>query len=162
MSTLTGNMNYLQPSGFKVLINRKKYANLEFFAQSVSHPNLDLPAAEASFRGIQSAPMPGDTLTFGELSFSVIIDEDMKSYTEMYDWVRRIPSETVQEAGTDNPTASDITLSILSSKNNVIKKIRYLNAIPTGLGNIEFTSTIDSVTFLTYIASFRYTTFEIE
>ena len=34
---LTTNLNYLQPTGFRVIINRTRYPNLEYFVQSVSH-----------------------------------------------------------------------------------------------------------------------------
>ena len=33
---LTTNLNYLQPTGFKLLIDRVKYPNLEYFCQGVA------------------------------------------------------------------------------------------------------------------------------
>ena len=38
MATLTDNKNYLQPTGFSVSIDRKNYPNLQYFAQSITHP----------------------------------------------------------------------------------------------------------------------------
>ena len=35
---LTSNLNYLQPTGFRVVIDRTRYPNLEYFAQQVTHP----------------------------------------------------------------------------------------------------------------------------
>ena len=35
MADLTDNFNFLQASNFKVVIDRKKYGNLEFFAHQV-------------------------------------------------------------------------------------------------------------------------------
>ena len=43
-------MNLLQPTGFKIVINRGRFKNLEFFAQSVNHPSVSLGVAEQSFR----------------------------------------------------------------------------------------------------------------
>ena len=38
MAELTTNKNYLQPTGFRVIISRQNYPNLEYFAQGVTHP----------------------------------------------------------------------------------------------------------------------------
>ena len=35
---LTSNINYLQPTGFRISIDRKRYPNLEYFCQQVIHP----------------------------------------------------------------------------------------------------------------------------
>ena len=51
---LTSNLNYLQPTGFRVVIDRTKYPNLEYFAQSVSHPGAQLTPLELPVRRITS------------------------------------------------------------------------------------------------------------
>jgi hypothetical protein len=161
---LTDNINYLQPSGFRVLIDRTKYPNLEFFAQSVQHPGANLNPVELPVRRITSVPLAGDKMTFTELSFTLLVDEDMKGYQEMYDWMVRIVNDGAVSAGqrgTRKPTYADITLSILSSHNNTTKKIRYLDCMPTNLGGIQFQSTAGDTTFLTFEASFRFSQFEI-
>ena len=76
MATLTTNINYLQATSFKLLVDRKHYPNLEFFCQSVSHPGMTMSAVETPFRKA-AIPLPGDTLVFGELSCQLILDEDM-------------------------------------------------------------------------------------
>ena len=50
---------------------------------------------------------------------------------------------------------------ILSSHNNTTQKIRYRDCLPVSLGGINFTSTTGTVTYLTFTASFRFSTFEI-
>ena len=50
---------------------------------------------------------------------------------------------------------------ILSSHNNTTQKIRYRDCLPVSLGGIHFTSTTGDVTYLTFTASFRFSTFEI-
>jgi len=162
---LTTNLNYLQPTGFKIVMDRTKYPNLEYFVQSVSHPDVSVNPMELPIRRITSVPLAGDKMTFGEVSFSIILDEDMKSYIEMMDWLSRIVNDG--HVGPDRrhektPTYADITLHVLSSKNNTTKKIRYLDCVPITLGNIEFTATTGDVTYLTFNASFRFSQFEIK
>ena len=50
---------------------------------------------------------------------------------------------------------------ILSSHNNATQKIKYNDCLPTSLGGIQFTTTTGNVTYLTFTASFRFSTFEI-
>jgi len=162
--TLTTNLNYLQPTGFRVIINRTRYPNLEYFCQSVSHPGATLSPLELPTRRITSVPLAGDKMTFSEVSFQIILDENMTSYREMYDWMVRITNEgqvSGSEVMTKIPTYADITLSVLSSHNNTVQKIKYKDCVPTSLGTIEFQSNTGATTYVTFDASFRFSQFEI-
>jgi hypothetical protein len=162
--------NFLQPNAFKLLINRKNFPNLEYFCQSVFHPELTANTAQLPYKLVSDVPMPGDKLTFGELTCMIILDENMNSYIEMYKWLSRIVQTDLKTPlgnGTktsnftdEPPTYADITLSILSSSNNVTRQIRYIDCIPVSLGNINFESTAGTDNVITYPAGFRYTYFE--
>jgi hypothetical protein len=167
MATLTTNINYLQPTSFKLVLDRKNYPNLEFFCQSVTHPGMLISAVEMPYQKVAGVPMPGDKLTFNELSANIILDEDMKGYTEMYDWLRRILDTPLGNSGPLNRTAdnpphyADITLMILSSHNNTTKQIKYKDCVPTAFGDIQFESTSTGDTFITFNASFRFSYFDL-
>ena len=70
---LTSNVNYLQPTGFKILIDRTRYPNLEFFAQSVSHPSVNATPVELPGKRITTLPLAGDKLTFGSSFFTIFV-----------------------------------------------------------------------------------------
>lgn len=171
MATLTDNFNYLQPTSFKLTIDRRNYPNLEFFCQSVTHPGMLMSAVEMPFRKVAGVPFPGDKLTFNELSCNIILDENMQGYDEMFQWIRRLLDTDIdyrvnstQRTGNsmqNPPTYADITLSILSSHNNTTKKVRYIDAVPVALGDINFESTASGTEFITYNASFRFNYFEL-
>jgi hypothetical protein len=160
------NLNYLQPSAFKVSIDRKHYANLEFFCQTVLHPALSLNAIEVPYKRISSIPFAGDKLTYTELTVIIIVDENLNSYTEMYNWMNRIvqSDEKLPSDREDNkpPTYSDITVSILSSHNNKTRTIRYLDCIPVSLGDMTLESTSGDIQYITFPATFRFSTFELK
>ena len=166
MADLTDNFNYLQPTGFKLVIDRKNFPNLEFFCQQITHPGLIMPSAELPTRRMQGIPFPGESLTINELSCDILLDENMESYSEMYNWIRRIQvtdmngNQNTQRGNTTNPHA-DITLSILSSHNNLSKQVRYVDSIPTSLGDISFEATASGTEFITFTASFRFSYFEL-
>lgn len=165
MANLTQNFNYLQPTSFKLTIDRQNFPNLEFFVQSFTHPGMIMNSVEVPFRKITSIPLIGDKLTFNEMQANIILDEDLKAYDEMYSWMRRnLDIENVtpsMRTATQPPSTADITLSILSSHNNTTKTVRYLDSIPVALTDIQFESTAGGETFITFGASFRFTYFEL-
>lgn len=158
------NLNYLHPNAFKFTIDRKNFPNIEFFAQSVQHPDASVEAADIPHLRVGSLPMPGDKIRFGELSASIILDENMNSYVEMYNWLTRMIQQEyktpLNRSEGSPPTTADITVSILSSHNNTTRTIKYIDCIPTNLGSIQFESTTTE-SFITYPISFRFSYFEI-
>ena len=90
MAELTTSLNYLQPTSYKLTIDRENYPNLEYFAQTVTHPGMIMNAVEQPYRKVTGIPFVGSSITYNELAATIILDENMSSYTEMYDWMRRV------------------------------------------------------------------------
>lgn len=161
--TLTTNINYLQPTGFKLVMDRKHYGNLQFFASSVNHPSVTVVAPELSYKRA-NIMLAGDKLRFGEVSFSVILDEDMKSYQEMYDWMQLLVenpnTRPTERTDTIPATTADISLVALTSHNNSSKTIRYIDAVPTSLGDIAFEAT-STENHITFPVTFAFSYFEL-
>jgi hypothetical protein len=165
MAELTNNVNFLQPSGFKLTVDRKNYPNLEFFAQSVVHPGISTNAPETQFRG-STLPSTPESLTFNPLSVIILLDEDMNAYTEVQDWLYRLVNTnnvSSLEAANEGtvPSKSDIVVSILSSANNVNKQIKYYDAFPVDLGDVSLEVVAGDQTFITCPVTFKYSRFEI-
>lgn len=152
--SVTSNTNFLQPTGFRVVIERAKYGNLEFFAQSVTHPGSSANAVDRPIAKIQRFPVAADTIEYTDLSIQLILDEDMVAYKEIQDWMQR----TVD---TSEDLSQDITVIILTSHNNANIKIKYEGCLPVQLGSVELNSTSGDVAYITYDATFKYTKFTI-
>lgn len=164
MSELTQNLNFLQPTNFKVVIDRKRYGNLEFFAQRVSHPGVTVSSPTLPYRGMASVSLPGDTFTLSDLSFNVIVDEDLKSYLEVFNWLKdlvEVPYEKSMRDFTEKQEV-DITLSIQNSHNNTTREIRYIDCIPTSLGTMDLESVIGDDQVVTFPVTFTIGYFEIK
>jgi hypothetical protein len=166
MATLTTNKNYLQPTGFKVVISGEGYKNLSYFAQSVTHPGSSVNPTELPITRVTSVPIAGDKITYGELTLEIILDEDIVAYKEMQDWLNRIVNQGQNNAvgveGTTKSTYADITLIILTSQNNKNVEIKYFDALPTNLSPITLQSNVSDVTYPTFNVSFRFSSFEIK
>jgi hypothetical protein len=156
---LTTNTSYLQPTGFSVSISRENYPNLEFFAQGIQHPGMNMNETEVAYKRV-NIKQPGDKLTFTPLSVTAILDEDLTAYLEVVNWMERLVEQnnTTPSRRADGPvdTVSDIRVSILTSHNNVNKTIVYHNAFPTNLSTIQLESAATDVTYITYTVDFSY------
>jgi len=162
MAEVTNNKNFMQPTQFSIVIDRENYPNITFFAQDVTHPDVGASPVSLSHKGT-TVFMPGDTIDYGTLTMSAIIDEDMNTYTEMYNWVRRNMTEYKTGIGANTSgtsSTSDITVNILNSHNNKVKGIRYRNAFPTNVSGIAFT-TKTTETYLIFDITFQIDSFEL-
>lgn len=161
--SLTSNKNYLQPTGFKFVVDRRNYPNLEFFAQSVTHPGASVNPTEVSLPRLSQMALAGDKITYSTLTLEVIIDEDMTAYKECQNWLERLvnTNQSNSSAGDSIPTSSDITLSILNSHNNKTVQISYKDCVPTDIGSFSLASNTGDVQYTTFSISFRFTSFEI-
>jgi hypothetical protein len=161
---LTENKNYLQPTGFRLIIAGEEYKNLEYFIQSVIHPGSSVTPLEMPVARITSVPLAGDKIQYGELQVEVICDEDMTAYKEMQGWLERIVTDGQvdgNEGGKVN-TYSDITLVILTSHNNKNVTFKYNDCLPTNVGQISMNSNVADVVYPTFNVSFRFSSFELK
>ena len=158
---LTTNINHLQASGFRFVADRRRLANLSFFAQSVNHPSITSNAAEVPYGKFQTVPSIGDKISYGALTCTMIIDEDMQSYLEIFNWIKH-NIDNNDKGGTDvNAAFADLRMQILSSHNNVNKEIIYKDAFPTDLGEMNMESNLDGTAVMVVPVTFRFTEFEI-
>jgi hypothetical protein len=99
----------------------------------------------------------------------ILLDEDFKTYKEIYDWMlRHVNEEQIAEqnafTSSQSPTPSyaDIHITALSSHNNKNVTFKYVDCIPVSLGDIAFDAQNQSVEFITFPVAFRFSYFEIE
>ena len=152
MSNLTDNYNFLSPTGFKLVINRNNLANTEYFSTSVTLPSLNLGQINVpknQYKGYLS----GD-ITFDDFSIRIAIDEDMKVYKELYDWM-------LQNRDANSPVVYYATLIILTNHNLPNNKIQFTNLFPLSVSGLEFSTQATDVEYLQTYVSFRYDEFKI-
>jgi len=165
MANITNNINLLQATQFQISIDRN-YSNLTYFVQNVNHPGASVNPVSMPIPRVSSISLTGDTVTTDELSMDVLVDEDMVSYVEMYNWLIQSVQSNYETPGSRDPNSTfvpeaDITLLVMSSHNNVVKKIKYIDCVPVSIGTISFQSTLTEPTPITFPITFRTTHFEI-
>jgi hypothetical protein len=155
MATNPDNINSLSPVSFKLVL--QKFPNLEFFATGVSVPAITTGVTTASLSQ-RNMNIYGDKLTFEDLSVKLIVDEDMQSYKEIFDWMN---SSVMDENVLENQLC-DITLIVMTSHNNENRTFKFRNAFPTSIGGLEFDAGASEVSYITVDVVFSFSDMTIE
>lgn len=161
------NKNFLSPLGFKFII--KKAPHVNFFAQQVNIPSLTLQSPEPNNPFVK-VPYPGDHITFGELKMAFKVDEDLKNYLELHNWIRALgfpenyeQYKEIQEkpSWTGDGIYSDITVVLLSSTKMPNYEVTFVDGHPVFLSDLSFNTVDENVNYITASATFKYTYYKI-
>lgn len=170
---IPSNINPLQANGF--LFGIQKLPEIKFFCQEANLPDLQLPSADME-NPLVIAPLPGEKLSFGEVTITFLIDENMDNYVAVHNWMiglgfpesheqySNFISSRTDAINTNHLLAgySDGTLQILNSSNNPIRTIRFVDMFPTSLQSLQLQSTQTETVYLAGTATFRYTYYKFE
>jgi hypothetical protein len=129
--------NYLKTNNYKFTITRSPM--IEYFTQSITLPGINVGHQELPTRFATPVKLPNNLADHGELSIRMLVDEKLKNFIEMYEWIK----ETVplREIGNDPSTYfSTANLLILNSGFTPVVDVEFSNVYPTRLGDIPFTS----------------------
>mgnify|MGYP000370767393 FL=1 len=152
------NINFLSPLNYKLVVG--KIPNIEYFCTSVSVPAISIEGDNPTYSTPQrEIRVYSHKLNFSPLSITTIIDENLENYKEIYDWIQDI---VFSDDSKPLEKSSDITLLIMNSKNNTIKKMRFTNAFPVAIGPLDFTSINESVEYVTSTVEFEFTDMILE
>ena len=163
------NRNFLAPVGFKFTL--AKYPKVDFFSNSARIPELSLGTAiQPSY--LKDIDVPGEKLTYGDLTIRFLVDENMENYMAVHNWLKGIGfPETPQQFKdqiTDNEgiideklVFSDGSLHILNSNFQDVAIVKFQDLFPVGLTSLEFDATETDINYFTAEVSMRYTVYNI-
>ena len=171
------NKNLLSPFGFKFQIHRAPGVN--FFVQSVNIPSVTLGEAQVS-TPFSRLPLAGDHIMYGAMQITFTVDEELRNYKEMLDWIKalgfpdnfdqykqnalvtRNTGTGQQQQGSGKGVYSDATLTVLSSAKNPILNVIFKNIYPVTLTDINFDSSDPDLRYVTATCSFNIQGYDIE
>jgi len=176
ISSLPENKNFLSPLGFTFTI--KKTPGVNYFVQSVSLPSLTLGQSDIQTPFVK-LPIPGDHIDFSTLSITFRVDENLKNYKEIFDWIIALgfpegfnqynaiaPSRGKFGGSINNPVAgtgvySDASLMILNSVKAPIVEFAFKNLYPISLSDILFDTRDTDVNYVDVTAMFAFEQFKL-
>lgn len=160
------NKSFLSNNKYEFVIDRLPHVT--FFIQSVVIPDVSLVGTQVPSPYV-SVPIPGNILNYGELQVNYIMDEDMKAWREIYDWMYNLGNpesknkigDLTQTLGRRNSVTSDASLLIKSNANNPRVKFTFKDIFPTTLGGLTLSST-EGQEFITSTISFLYSHYTVD
>ena len=155
-------INFLTQLKFQLKID--KLPNVTFFTQAASLPSISLQSLEVNTQK-NKIYEASTVLEYGELSITFKVDEEMRNYQEIYDWMVGISGPenyTTYKSYTETREKfSDASLMVINSANRPTLEIKYKNIFPISLGELNFDMRSQDVEYLDCTANFRYDTFSI-
>ena len=88
------NRNYLSPIGFRLVV--QKMRAVDFFCQSASVPAVTTGFVKQPTR-FNMIPQPGDELYYDNLVVRFLVDENMKNYYQVHEWMRKTTTPVESE-----------------------------------------------------------------
>lgn len=165
-------LNPLSPVGYMFSI--AKLPELTYFCQEVNLPSVNIINIDQANPFVR-IPQPGDVLNYDYLRVQFLIDNKMKNYKAIFDWLYGLGFPESNEdytgfvsnevAGGVVPSAypnlfSDATLTILDNNNNPIQTAIFTDCFPITLDSITFNSTNSDIQYLVGNATFSYTLYK--
>lgn len=164
------NRNFLSPVGFKFTLG--KDPKVSFFCSSARIPEIAL-GVEVQPSYLKDLDIPGNKITYGDLTLKFLVDEDMVNYMSIHNWITGLgfPETTEQykdliqdQYNTQDPKKafSDGTLYILDSNFNTNATVKFKDLFPVSLSSLEFDSTKTDIQYFTAEVTFKYTVYNIK
>ena len=163
------NRNFLSPVGFKFTL--AKEPKVAFMCNSARIPEITLGIAKQPTY-LKMIDVPGEILTYGDLTLRFLVDENMENYMAVHNWLTGLGfSETTQQykelttndggIRDSNEAFSDGSLSILNSNYRSTATVKFRDLFPVSLSSLEFDATPTDVVYLTAQVTFKYTIYDI-
>jgi hypothetical protein len=149
-------MNPYNNSHFKFV--NKSFKEVEFACTEISIPGISLNATIQSSR-YSDVKHPGDKLEYEDLSLEFLVDEELKNYQEISDWLKSIESTSHTEI---NKVISDSKIAIYDSSHKLIGTYTFKDSFPVSLSSIQLSVNETGVVFPMATVTLTYASYEFQ
>ena len=125
--------------------------NTSFFVQTCSLPGITLEAQTIATPQLQNFSRHTGIITYEALDITFMIDEYLKNWQEIYEWMIG-----------DVSKYTSAVLTIVSSSMNPTLEIHFKDIFPTSLSAIPFDSTTTDPVYQVATVNFNYTEYIIK
>lgn len=179
MTAVTSNpptFDLLQSTKFHVVFDR--LPETTYFCQTANLPGISLTEIPV-YTPFVELYVPGEKAIYDTFNITFLVDEDLRSWTQLHDWIRGITFPTDFKEYADlgrKSVAGNIRASyqnkplpystgimtIYSNKNNPIFRVKLIDMFPTTVGSLTFNVSDTAENIVTADATFRFSYFEYE
>lgn len=151
------NRNYLSPVGFKLKLDI--FPGVDFLCQSASIPGTTAQVTEFDTPRRPLAVPSGGGTRFDDLTISFLVDEDLKNYLSIWNWINK--TTNAYEPDTDDDAVfSTGQLFVLTNNYNANFVVNFDSLFPTQLSTLPFNVGSSDVEYLVGTVTFKYAFYE--
>ena len=152
MATLTEQPKNINPlSDVQFRFDVAALPNTSFFIQTVNLPGIALEAQTVAVPQLQNVSRHTGIITYEALDITFMIDEYLKNWQEIYEWMIG-----------DESKYTTAVLTLVSSSMNPTMEIHIKDIFPTSLSAIPFDSTTTDPVYQVATVNFNYTEYIIK
>jgi hypothetical protein len=177
LSRTPSNTDLLQSTKFRVIF--EKFPSMTYFCTSANLPGVSL--TEIIYpTSLLDVYVPGEKILYDTLNITFLVDEDLRAWTEIHDWIRGLtfPTEFEEfvnlarstnqsippllQRGTNGVGMSDAVLTLHTNKNNPNIRFKFIDLFPTSVSTIVFNTGDSAENIMTADATFRFAYYNYE
>ncbi len=161
-------LDNLLPNRYRFVL--KRAPNVNFWVQSVVIPGFSISPVGYP-NPFVNIPQSGDHIEYESLGISMLVDNQMANYFEIYCWLKSLgfPNRFEEYADLlghpavmDDGLKSEISLFILNGQQQPRLQFIFHDAFPVAIGRLEFSSTNQALDRTTCNVEFKYTSYSIK
>lgn len=158
MTTPKVGLNYVSKNRGKLVI--PALSNTTFNMRDFDLPGIDLPPVLTP-SPFYDKKLYGDKVEFEPLVCTFLVDEEISNWLEIFNWMIGLgaPEDKVQYRER-TLTELDAYITIYSSHNNPIHRIRFLECTPVALSGVTFEEGISETTTIEATLTMEYLRYE--
>jgi hypothetical protein len=171
LSRTPSNPNLLHPNKFTLSFDR--LPNMQYFCQGVAIPGISMSEVQRStpFVDLYS---PGEKAIYDVFNVTFYVDEELKAWLEIHNWIRaltfptefeeyaRLPRSSKNISNFERPQFSDSSLTLYSSSNTPYYRFKFVDCFPTSLSTFVVSSTDSPDNPITADATFRFSYYNVD
>jgi hypothetical protein len=163
---LPQNLNILGNNNFHFEI--RELPTVSLFAQTFTIPGVSLGREQIPTSAV-NYNMPSEKMEFEDLVFTFMIDEHLKNWLEIFNWIVSLgfPENTSQfrdmkEGRKSYSEVSDIIMTTTTNKFNAANEFHFVDCFPTDLSPVDFTNTDTTISPIQATVTFDYSYFTVK
>ena len=120
-----------------------KFPEVTYFCQAANIPGISVGSVEIG-TPMKATYFPGDEVIFDELSIRFVVDENLKNWLSIYDWIRALGTPTRRDVEQyakrkkEDELTTEGILTILTSNMNPQMHVKFHDLFPLSLSAISF------------------------
>jgi hypothetical protein len=178
MTALTrnpANLDLLQSTKFRITFDR--LPGVTYYCQTANLPGVSLTEIPRSTPFIDLY-VPGEKMIYDTLNITFLVDEDLRAWTELHDWIRGITFPTnfkeyidlqrtakssyIRAQNATNAQYSSSIMTLYTNKNNPNFRVKFVDMFPISVGTLLFNASDTAENIITADATFRFSYYDYE